>query len=403
MQNKKAAFLVIFTSLLVCETTQASDGGQWSATADFELKYLPWSSDYGYPVTTLGPDGAGGQLYAPVGISASGFIGDAVQTDLSLRSGYTFSSQQTDELEGEASTLTDTFASGTFTYTDFQGVQPFLALSLNIPTGTPALFGSDRFARMDPDMVDVGFFGEGWNFGPTIGANIIFSESFLATISYGATWRGEFDREVDDPALADKANTQAVDPGDNHTITAGVTVFLPSTTLQLSGSYTTENETRVDGAASYEAGDSWSITGSLFHSWSPTWMTSVSAIYYAFDKNEVLNADNSLIAEEYNSNNSVMRIDLEQTYTHEDWTLGVLGNYVKRYENAWDPDVFQYVPAKDIFGVGGSVSYKLNDNASITGKVKHLWLTEYEKAFDPEVGQVESGSWEISLSSVVGF
>ena len=56
------------------------------------------------------------------------------------------------------------------------------------------LSGTETFARMDPDLVDLSTFGEGWNFGPTIGFNVPITQTLILSAGVGHTWRGLYDR-----------------------------------------------------------------------------------------------------------------------------------------------------------------------------------------------------------------
>ena len=106
----------------------------------------------------------------PVALQVTGKPSDVVKAQFLVRSGWVRSSQTTAGLSGTVETITDTVMSGTLTYLAINGVQPFVSLNVNAPTGKAVLNGTEANARMDPDLVEIGSFGEGWNIGPTVGA-----------------------------------------------------------------------------------------------------------------------------------------------------------------------------------------------------------------------------------------
>lgn len=123
------------------------------------------------------------------------------------RGGWVKAAQTTPGLSGEVATTTDTVMSANATYLGWKGIQPFFALSANLPTGKTAVFGTAANARMDPDFVDISTFGEGYNLGPSFGFNVPLAGSLLFTTSVGYTWRDRFKRESGFPTLP-----QGVDP-----------------------------------------------------------------------------------------------------------------------------------------------------------------------------------------------
>ncbi len=124
-----------------------------------------------------------------------------LSVDFVVRGGWVKAAQTTTGLAGEVATSTDTAVSFNTTYLGWQGLQPFIALSANLPTGKSALFGTSVNARMDPDLVEISTFGEGYNFGPSFGLNVPIAGSLLFTTSVGYTYRGPFNRESAFPTL----------------------------------------------------------------------------------------------------------------------------------------------------------------------------------------------------------
>jgi len=158
----------------------------WSATFASEVRYYSWVGARGSPTTVNAASGRGSQLYVPFALQLTGTPAEAVRVQFLARGGWVRSSQTTAGLSGTVETMTDTVLSGTVTYLG-TGVQPFVSINVNAPTGKAALFGSAANARMDPDLVEIGSFGEGWNVGPTVGVNVPITPSLMVTGSVGYT------------------------------------------------------------------------------------------------------------------------------------------------------------------------------------------------------------------------
>ena len=181
--------------------TSVMSESRWTATFASEVRYFSWRSDRGFPPRDAPPDarGSGSQWYIPFALQVIGRPNDDFKFELLGRGGWVNSRQSTPGFSGEVSTFTDTQVSTTVTYYGFNGIQPFVALNLNIPTGKSSLPGTAANARMDPDLVGIASFGEGWNIGPTIGFNLPITRNLMFTTSAGYTLRGKFDREADNP------------------------------------------------------------------------------------------------------------------------------------------------------------------------------------------------------------
>ena len=176
----------------------------WNATFNSEVRYFSWHSNRGVPTNALatgeftrpvtGP-GRGTEVYVPYATQLVG-QSDSLKFEMLARGGWVRARQSTGGLTGEIATATDSQMNGTVTYLGFNGIQPFASLDFNLPTGRSALTPAQVFARMDPDLVDIASFGEGFNYGPTVGFNVPITSSLVVTASVGYTDRGQFDAEA---------------------------------------------------------------------------------------------------------------------------------------------------------------------------------------------------------------
>ena len=381
--------------------TATSDDGVWTTVLDADSKYSSWRGTRGFP-TSLDGKGKGYQFYMPFGISTAGTPGTDWKYEFQIRSGYTFSKQSTPGAAGSVNTLTDTTLQSTITYLGIDGVIPFVSMNINAPTGTAALYRAARFARMDADLVDLSNFGEGWNFGPSVGANVPITDDLMLTLGVGYTHRGEFTRETDD-GTAEFATKQKMKAGNNISLNASASYQLDTWTFMLGASYATESKTYIDGAENFRAGDRYTILGSITQTWSNTWATVLSGNAIFSNKNETLPiGGSSVIPESYNSNNRVFRIGLDHLWTEGNWTLGPSISYLDRDKNAYDSVNYSYIPAKTRYAGGGVAKYKVNNAVLMSARVDRVWTHEKEYPIT-SVPTVKSNAWFLSLGAAVTY
>jgi hypothetical protein len=391
----------------------------WLLTFDEEVRYFSWRSSRGYPNTVVFPalpattPGSGSQLYAPFALQLIGIPTDDLKLESSVRSGYVWSRQSTPGASGEVSTLTDTSLSTAATYYGFAGWQPFVSVNVNAPTGISALYGTSAFARMDADLVDIPTFGEGWNVGPTAGLNIALAKSVLASFGVGYTYRGPFDREgAVDPVTLVQGTTR-LDPGDTTTINANLAAEHGPLVVRLSGAYTWETRTHLDGQSFYKSGDRYMLSGSATVQWNRSWSSSISTIYSHFNKNKVAIFDiPDLVVEEFNSNSNVTKVTVETTYRQDAFSIGPVGGYMRRDKNAWSPIAFQFLPAKIRWSAGGAAAYAITAKATLRARVEHVWTKEDENEqkvslsiplAGTAVPAISSTGWVCSLGGTFQF
>lgn len=403
MSASNIALAVQAADLPVVPVNQSavSEDGIWTTVLDIDSKFSSWRGTRGFP-TSIDGKGKGYQFYMPFGISLSGTPGTDWKYEFQARSGYAFSKQSTIGAAGSVNTLTDTTLQATVTYLGIDGVVPFAAMNINAPTGTAALYRSARFARMDADLVDLSNFGEGWNFGPSLGANIPITDDLLLTLGAGYTYRGGFIRETDD-GTGEFITRQKMKAGNTISFNASATYQLDSWSFMLGASYATESKTYVDGIENFRAGDRTTFLGSITQNWNNTWSTVLSGNLVLSDKNENLPLGGvSIIPETYNSNNRVFRIGLDHYWTEGNWTLGPSVSYLDREKNAYDSLNYSFIPAKTRYAGGGVAKYKLNDTILMSARVDRIWTHEKDYPIT-NVPAVKSNAWFLSLGAALTY
>jgi hypothetical protein len=395
----------------------------WTVTFATEVRYYSWKSDRGTPTTQNNQPGAGSQVYIPYAMQIVGKPLDDIKLTVLVRSGWVHSHQTTAGLTGTVDTILDTVGAGTLTYYGFQGVQPFVGLSVNAPTGRSALFGSAANARMDPDLVEIGSFGEGWNIGPTAGLNFPITSALMITTSVGYTWRGAFDRERSSSEVdPTKQTPTSTNPGDVVTGTAAIGYQNGPWALSATGTISEETTTVENGADLYRAGRRYVGTGTVSYTWPEKWgQTTVTGSYAHSNRNQVkFLAVPVLLTEIFNTNSDVYRIAVQHLFPLGDsFAWGPTGSYLHRNHNSYDSTTFQFVPAKDRWAAGGQIRYAAGPNVTFNARAEHVWVEEGARPALPDgtqfsvlangfvtaltAPQVSSTGWMLSGGANVKF
>ena len=236
---------------------------------------------------------------------------------------------------------------------------------------------------MDPDLVEIGSFGEGWNVGPTVGASMSVTESMLLTASVGYTWRGPFDRERStaetNPAL--QAPT-GIDPGDVITGTLSLAYQDQQRSWSITGTVSEETATRENGVDLYQAGRRYLASGTMSRTWPDRWgQTTINASYAHSNRNQVLFLGApALVTEVMNTNSDLWRAGLQHLFVvDETLVLGPTATFLHRNENSYSPTTLQFVPKKDRWAVGGLARKALTQNVTFNVRGEYVWTSEDER------------------------
>lgn len=388
----------------------------WTVSFASELRLFSWESTRGYTndVAPLHGNGKGTQIYVPTTFSLSGAINPDWNLSFVLRGGYVSAQQNTAGERGSVSTPVDTQTSATLTYNGINGIQPYVAMLVNFPTGESALYGSARFARMDSDLVAIGTYGEGLNIGPSIGANIPITQALMLTLSAGYTVRGPFDKEAADPVTGLITATDNVENGNEGTVSAslgytkGPLLALGSISYSWDG-ISKVNEPGMFGFNEYRSGPRWMVSGNVTYNWTAHWSTGVNGFWVHSEKNDVLDSTRTyLIPEAFNSNSDVYQIGGSVTYTMANGlAIGPVASFLYRNHNAVDPATFSYTPAKKRWAAGVKATYQVDNTSTLTASLKRVWVDENELPgppyFTPYIPALSGHAWQVTLGGTMIF
>lgn len=377
---------------------QESSERKWTTTFSTETRYYSWRNNFVPPDTTgIGP-GRGWEVYIPFAMQLTGKPVDDLSVDFVVRGGWVKAAQTTTGLAGEVATSTDTAVSVNTTYLGWKGLQPFLALSANLPTGKSALFGTSVNARMDPDLVEISTFGEGYNFGPSFGLNVPIAGSLLFTTSVGYTYRGPFNREsafstlppgVDPDLVAnliDIIPTVRIDPGENTTVTAAINYGAGSFAVALTGSVSWESPTIVRDDPTFRPGLRYLLSLQSSYKWPEKWgVTELTAAAAHSNRNKLLFETAALTFEKFNSNSNVYRVGLQHLFPIDQFQIGPTVSFLYRDHNGYNSTTLQFVPQKTRWAAGMLAQYAPNATVTLNARVEHVWTRENESPTDEGV------------------
>ena len=371
---------------------------KWTTTFSTETRYYSWRNNFVPPDTTgIGP-GRGWEVYIPFAMQLTGKPVNDLSVDFVVRGGWVKAAQTTTGLAGEVATSTDTAVSFNTTYLGWQGLQPFIALSANLPTGKSALFGTSVNARMDPDLVEISTFGEGYNFGPSFGLNVPIAGSLLFTTSVGYTYRGPFNRELAfstlppgvDPALVanliDVIPTVRIDPGENTTVTAAINYGAGSFAAGLTGATSWELPTIVRDLPTFRPGLRHLLSLRSSYKWPEKWgVTELTAAAAHSNRNKLVFETATPTLERFNSNSNVYRVGLQHLFPVDQFQIGPVASFLYRDHNGYNSTTLQFVPQKTRWAAGMLAQYAPNASVTLNARVEHVWTRENESPTNDDV------------------
>jgi hypothetical protein len=354
----------------------------WSVVFDSDVRYSSWRSNLSFPAGSADSNfrGSGSQLYIPYALQLIGQPNDNLKIEIVGRGGWVRSRQTSGDRSGEVSTTTDTQLVAAATYLGINGVQPFVSVSFNIPTGKSALFGTAANARMDSDLVDIATFGEGLNVGPTLGVTLALANNLITSFSVGYTQRGTFTREGSTAPVFPIPPTSEVNPADVVTGTASLGYQVGQLVGTITGTVSSENDTKVDGLAFFRAGMRYVISGTASYTWPDIWgVTNLSASFAHADKNKVLfilPAGTRFDIEPFNSNSNLYRVGIEHLFVRNNFAAGPIGSFLYRDRNGYDSQTLQFVSAKERWTAGLLARYAATERILFNARVEHVWIHE---------------------------
>lgn len=254
--------------------------------------------------------------------------------------------------DASLSALVDTKLTTSYSVVGRLPVDVLLGLDLNLPTGKTRLSSREASLMMDPDLVPIISFGEGFNVNPTLAVARSWG-AVAAGVGAGYAWRGSYD-------LGSAAGGDDYDPGDVVTLSAEVRwAFAPTWEARLAGGYARYGRDELDGKEVLGEGDFWSLLAGCSRDWG-RWSASADVQSIFRQKSEVLSADGTLGTEPERSRGPEWRGTARAGYALDDatrLTATLEGQYTA--ENGYSEDSPFFVGSRERMALTAGVGRQL--------------------------------------------
>lgn len=349
-------------------------------------------------------DASGWQIVAPLSLTMSTKLGEKLIFDGSIRGAHITSDYEnivaSTPVEGHISTFSDTTLGGTFTYLGIKGLEPFLTIDMNLPTGTATLHGEEKNAIMDPDLVDQIRFGEGFNINPSIGAAYELSNRWVLSAAVGYNTRGSYVPDGDIPSLANLFSRLSYDPGDQLTGYVRAQYLDETSFFAAAVKYFDEEMSTLGGIDYFNPGDRIEVTVEGTTALTDSLLITGYGLFTTSESNQYLNFFTlTTVDEEANGNGDVYYASLALIYTMEEVDLSFGGSYMMRDENDYDPVNDLFIAQRTAWDAGPGIDWRVAENAVLSANVRFGELYDDPTPFIPtettytKLSSFVSGTW----------
>jgi len=233
-----ALFFVMFGATAVASDLNIQTG----------MNFNYWDSD---------ADDTGAQLYVPVTVTKDH---DDFSFKLLTAFAYTYS-DPSHASSRSLSCVIDTKLNFSYTLLDKLPADLIFGLDFNVPTGKSKLDNEDLSLLLDPDLVEISRYGEGFNVNPTVAVAKVW-DIWAAGIGIGYLFRGEYDFSE---LIRD------YEPGNILSITGEVVrLFSSDFRTRLYGEFARYEKDKVRGEDYYEESD-FLLVGMDMHYYQDKW------------------------------------------------------------------------------------------------------------------------------------
>lgn len=187
-------------------------------------------------------DNGASQVYIPLRIEAQ-----HQQLSLSVLTGY--ASTQVNPSGKDSRSMDhflDTKVNTSYEFTGYLPVDLLIGLDFNLPTGKTGLTQEDLVLIMDPDLISINNFGEGYDINPTLTVTKGFGK-WVGGIGLGYAWRGEYDYSE---------AIKGFNPGDIFNSSAQISYYFSSyINTRIFGNFARYGADKVESKDFYQEGD----------------------------------------------------------------------------------------------------------------------------------------------------
>ena len=264
------------------------------------------------------------------------------------------------------SCIVDTKMNMSYTLTVSLPFDILVGLDFNLPTGKNDLDEHRIGTIMDPDLVTITYFGEGFNINPTI--NIAKEwDDWAFGMGLGYLVRGEYDYSYD---------IQSYDPGDIFNLSATLEYYFNDEwCANFVTRYATFGTDEVKGSDYFKQGDMIEL-GLGLSRYRTSWDASAGMRYIIRTSCEFPEQDKGVVQEEHNSYGNEFQADLSgHYYLDKKTTINGLFNFLYVEDNDYpsSSNLFIGSKAKTTFGAG--VSRVIVDNITAALNLSGFYMT----------------------------
>lgn len=346
----------LITPLLLgslCITANASESDKSQFNISIEHHLYNWKGENGLN---------GSQHVTPINIAYQNRAFNA-----GLRRAYIQSTNKSPNQSGELSTWSDTSLSLAYTAKQDSNLPIRFNLSANLPNGKATLFGDEKNAIMDGNLVWQTRLGEGLNITPGINIAHSFTDKDTVGIGISRIYRGEFDPNGD-------VENDEINPGDDTIATVQYTRTGQRGQLQLGLTHQYSSETKRNNKPYYQKGSlrTFDINGQFATAPTQVLYGGYSYSYRQKDK-YINNLTGDLEAEQFNSNGGSHWLNVGYSWRFKDkHNIGTSVDYLKIKSNSYDQINALYVPARTKVGVGANYQYQITPQAQLSLSAKRF-------------------------------
>ncbi|MBN1931793.1 MAG: hypothetical protein JW786_09325 [Desulfobacterales bacterium] len=248
-------------------------------------------------------------------------------------------------------------------------------LDFNLPTGRTQLRTKELALILDPDLVSIHRFGEGFNINPT--ATFVKEwENWAAGMGVGYVWRGEYDysSEIND-----------YDPGDIFSLTGEIDYrFSPAWETRFFAEYAHYSKDQVDDVDFYHEGELLLI-GVGFEYEQTTWDTALTLRSLFRDKSKLQSETLKLLTENQNSHGDEWIADFVFRYfVNPETTFKSALQFLWIEENDYDYDHSLFIGKKEKVTLELAVSRYFNPYFEAELNLKGFILEAEKNPFHPD-------------------
>jgi hypothetical protein len=260
-------------------------------------------------------------------------------------------------------------------------VDILLGLDFNLPTGKTNLSSSQLSLIMDPDLVSINNFGEGFNINPTITLAKEWG-NWVAGLAFGYLWRGEYD-------FSNAIGATDYSPGDVITINGEARYyFMQNLHARLFAGHSWYGKNEMKGVNFFQEGD-FTLAG-IGANYTPVkqWTVDVAFRGIFREKSKFLSAPGLLSTETDNIHGDEWIADLAVRYLLDDKTA--LGSFFQgRWytKNSYPENLSRFIGAREKYSLGfkatRAFTSHLEAGLDVRGFLKHDDQTNFPN-YQPE-------------------